>query len=384
MRPGRIFSYIFREIGTPFVISLAIFTFVLVGGRVLNLAELVINKGVSGVDVLGLLVTLLPVFMLITLPLGFLLGVLLGFSRLSADSEIVAMKAAGVSIFTMLRPVLVLGLLVFVGTAWIALQAEPQAKQDFRNKVFTILQSRTTVGLTPQVFADEFPGITLYADRIDNRSGLLQGVFISDERSEGGPSTIFARQGRLLADPKSHTMTLRLRDGEIHRQPTKAHEDTYQIIQFSVYNLQLQQETTPQGKTRPTKISDMPTPELWRQAWSAPPGRERLNLFSELQQRMTMSISPLLFALIAVPLGIRSHRSGRGAGFSMGLLVFLGYHGLCSLGDTLVLDQGWPMLTTWLSPLLFLMLGLLLLAAAAREKTLLPTRLLRLRRRSKT
>jgi len=375
MRAGRLSTYIFREIGTPFVISVAIFTFVLMGGRLLNLAELVISKGVSAGAVFGLLGTLLPVFMLVTLPLGFLLGVLLGFSRLSADSEIVAMKAAGVSVPAMMRPVLLLALLVFAATAWVSLQAEPQAKGVFRDKLFAILQSRTTVGLSPQVFADEFPGITLYADHIDDRSGRLEGVFISDERAAGGGgATIFAREGQLLADPQTKTMVLRLRDGEIHRQPAKAKakEVTYQTVQFSVYNLQIQQESPAPGELRPVKISDMSMRQLWEEAARQTDAKERANLLSEFQQRFTMALSPLLFALIGVPLGIRSHRSGRGAGFSMGLVVFLGYHALLSLCDTLTVEQGWPLATAWVPPLLFLVVGLILFSSAAREKTILP------------
>jgi len=371
MRAGRLSYYIFREIGAPFVISLAIFTFVLIGGRLLDLAELVISKGVAGSAVLGLLATLIPVFLLITLPLGFLLGILLGFSRLSSDSEIVAMKAAGISLPKMMRPVMLLAALVFVATAWVSLQAEPQAKGAFRDRLFAILQSRSTVGLSAQVFTNQFPGVTLYAEHIDDRSGRLEGVFIADERAGGGPSIIFAREGRVLADPSAQTMILQLQDGEIHRQPARSRELAYQTVGFSVYNLQFQQESNT-NEARPVKVSEMSTLTLWDEISSAPAGKHRLALLSEFQQRLIIALSPLLFALVGVPLGIRSQRSGRGAGFSVGLLVFLGYHGLSSLGDTLFIEQGWPLIIIWLSPMLFFPLGVLLFMAAARERSILP------------
>jgi len=368
MLTSRIERYIFREVGLPTLISLAIFTFVLMGGRLLRLAKLIIGKGIPASEVLGLLATLLPVFFLITLPLALLLGVLLGFSRLSADSEVVALKSAGISLFRMSRPVFALASMVLLCTAWLSLQAVPQAHKEFRDRLFQIARNRASLGLVPQVFNNDFPGVVLFTRDLDDQQDLMKGVFISDQRLDRSPATIFAREGRIVSDQERHTITLRLKDGDIHRRPTQEKAETYQIIHFATYDLQLKfdQDEEIQGARKP---SEMSLAELRTGGTAAEEPRRRLELRTEFQQRFIHSFSPLLFALIAVPLGIRSHRSGRGAGFSIGLLVFLLYRMFLSFSETLVIEQHWPLLPTLWSPsLLFLLIGILLLRSAAYER----------------
>jgi len=368
MLTTRIERYIFREVGLPSLISLAIFTFVLMGGRLLKLAKLIIGKGVAASEVFGLLGTLLPVFFLITLPLAFLLGVLLGFSRLSADSEVVALKSAGVSLFRMARPVFALAFLILLGTSWLSLHAEPRARQEFRDRLFQIAQKRASLGLVPQVFNSDFPGVVLFTREMDDQKDLMKGVFISDQRLDQSPATIFAREGRIISDQEKHTITLRLKEGDIHRRPAQGKSETYQIIHFANYDLQLKfdQDEEIQGTKKPGEMS---MAELRAASTLAEEPRKQRELRTEFQQRFILALSPLLFALIAIPLGIRSHRSGRGAGFSIGLLVFLLFHMFYSFTETLVIEKGWPLLLTlWTPSLLFLIIGVLLLRAAAYER----------------
>ncbi|EHP88425.1 permease YjgP/YjgQ family protein [Geobacter metallireducens RCH3] len=92
-----LFRYIFKETAVPFVLGMAVFTFVLLMGRLLKLAEMVFAKGVPFLDVCRLILYMLPSFLLVAIPMAFLLAVLLSFGRLSADSEVTAMKAGGLA-----------------------------------------------------------------------------------------------------------------------------------------------------------------------------------------------------------------------------------------------------------------------------------------------
>lgn len=364
--------YIFRETLAPFLLGVVVFTFVLLMGRLLRLVELVLNKGVPLVDILKLFAFLLPSFLVLTLPLAFLLGVLLGFGRLSADAEIVALKSSGVSLYDMARPVACLALVVAAATAVLTFYAQPQGKRAFRDQVFEIANSRATVGMTAGVFNDEFEGLVLFANAIDERSGSMQGLFISDERGGMEPSVIVARSGRAVPDAENLTLTLRLRQGAIHRQAERGGESIYQIIDFDTYDIQLDLGKELRNyRERQKRESEMSLAEL-KQAMAAADTNQRRKYEVETHQRLVMPLAPLLFALIGIPLGIQSQRSSRGGGFALALAVFLAYYLFFSLAETLG-TEGLvpPALAMWLPNLLFLAAGIALLRMTAQEKKLL-------------
>jgi lipopolysaccharide export system permease protein len=366
----RIQRYLIKETALPMLLGMVVFTFVLLLGRLLKLVELVINKGIPLLDIVQLFLSLLPTLLVLTIPLAFLLGVMLGFGRLSADREILALKASGVSLYQMIRPILLLSLPACLLTATMTLYLRPTSETFFRQKLFDLASSRASVGLQPQVFNDDFDNLVLYANHIDDRSGVMKQIFISDERDSAAPAIIVAQKGRLAADSNSMKLLLRLEDGTIHRQPRGSGEDesTYQVLQFSSYDVNLDLEKpTSANKKRRRKNKELSLPEL-NQAIASSAGEARQDLLAELHTRMALPIAPLVFALLGVPLGIQPHRSGRGGSFALALGVFLCYYLLLSFGDTLVADAGWPAAALWLPNLAFLLAGLYLLRRTAIEK----------------
>lgn len=366
----RIQRYLIKETALPMLLGMVVFTFVLLLGRLLKLVELVINKGIPLLDIVQLFLSLLPTLLVLTIPLAFLLGVMLGFGRLSADREILALKASGVSLYQMIRPILLLSIPACLLTATMTLYLRPTSETFFRQKLFDLASSRASVGLQPQVFNDDFDNLVLYANHIDDRSGVMKQIFISDERDSAAPAIIVAQNGRLAADSNSMKLLLRLEDGTIHRQPRGNGDDesTYQVLRFSSYdvNLDLEQPTSANKKRR-RKNKELSLPEL-NQAIASSAGESRQDLLAELHTRMALPIAPLVFALLGVPLGIQPHRSGRGGSFALALGVFLCYYLLLSFGDTLVADAGWPAAALWLPNLAFLLAGLYLLRRTAIEK----------------
>jgi lipopolysaccharide export system permease protein len=369
MSTSRINIYIIREVVVPSVLGLVIFTFILLMGRILKLVELVINKGVPAADIAKLFICLLPSFLVITIPLAFLLGVMLGFGRLSADSEIVALKSSGISLFGMVRPVIVLAVAASLITGALTLVAGPSGNRAFRQQIFQMASNRASIGIQARVFNDEFDDLVLYANHTDERRGSFEGVLISDQRVEKTPSIILAQRGRVISDPENLTLTLRLEDGSIHR--SSPGKDSYQIIKFTTYNLNLNMgEQLQQAKNQPQRPADMGTAEL-KTALATPdlPPTKRQRMAVEFHKRFTYPLAPLIFALVGVPLGIQSHRSGRGASFSLALVVFLSYYLSLSLAETLVIEAGFPpAFSLWLPNLVFLAGGVILFHQTANEK----------------
>jgi lipopolysaccharide export system permease protein len=364
MRISRIDRYIFRELLTPTLISLVVFTFVLLGGRILFLSELILNKGVPPNEVFLLFLDLIPIFLVITLPLSLFLGVLIGYSRLSKENEITAFKASGISLMTLYRPAFFAGLIAVICTGYLTLVAEPKAKIEFRDKIFDIVQERANVGITSQVFNNDIPGITLYVDQVD-RSGDLHELFISDERVDGDPAVIFARSGKIYSTPEEHSLTLHLQEGEIHHY---GKNKNYQVVAFSTYDIQLHVDKLGGQNNRQLKFGEIPTLELLQLARTTDNPDLRQNCLAQFHKRFVLAISPLLFTLFGLPLTIKRGRSGQGTGFFVALAIFILFHVTQSFAETAVVDNSWPAMTTiWSGPLVLLFCGYFLLWLAARE-----------------
>ena len=366
----RIHRYIIKEICEPVFLSLLIFTFVLLMGRIPGLTELVISKEVPTVEVLQLFSYMLPTFIRITLPLSFLLGILLAFSRLSADGEFFALKTSGVSLYSLLKPVLVLAAIFSLLTASLTIIFEPAGKSAFNSKIFQIASSRASVDIRPNIFNDDFDGLVLHARAMDDRQGIIQGVFISDERAGETPATIFAQQGRFIQDPENFRMTLRLSHGSIHRRPANEKKTTYQVIGFSNYDINLDMgQQLAEGRKRGLSRGELSWQELKQAYAESTTERVRFKLQSEKHLRVTIAFAPLFFALVGVPLGLQSSRSGKGAGFSLALGISLIYYLLFSAASTIASKGIIPVsVALWVPNFCFLLAGSYFIYRTANEQ----------------
>lgn len=372
MSAFRIQRYIISEIAVPAILGLVIFIFVLLLGRLPKLASLVINKGVPIGQIITLIGYLLPTFLVITIPLGFLLGVLLTFARLSSDNEITALKSTGVSHYQLLRPVLLCALFIAGLTALATLIIVPKSKQLFLSQVFEVALSQATIQLKPKSFNDDFNDFVIYADGVDERTGTMRGIFISDERSAEVSAVILAKSGLIIPDRMDRTVTLRLTDGSIQRRPNVRQTDTYQQINFATYDINLdlgQQSTSPGSRHR--KPSELSMEELLTALRTTPPGKALTADLVEFHQRLLLPFGPIIFALIGLPLGIQSNRSGRGSSFALALAVFLLYYMLLSLAQTMVEKMNFPVgPSLWSPSLVFLSGAIYLNFLTAQEKRL--------------
>ena len=379
MSAFRIQKYIAREIVVNFILSLTLFTFIVLLSRLLKLTDLVIGSGASIGSVAELFLAMIPSFMLITMPLSLLLAVLLTFARLSADSEVVAMKACGISVYKMARPVMILALLVCGATAYLSTYAEPTGRRTMRSIAINVAMDKASSAVRAQVFNDEFPGLTIFADKVFKDTNQLEGVFISDNRIGDKQTIITSTSGKLVTDKGNNTLLLHLRDGSIHRDADNAQKGGLQIINFSTYDINITMEDstaeTSGAILRPKLQTLLQLFASLKQNTDPQQHQERREILAEIHERLIMPLSPLLFGLIAIPLGISSHRSNKGAGFALSLTVFMIYYMFLSIAKTLVVEQGWPISVTMWSPSIgFAICGGFLLVTCAKERPFKPIR----------
>ncbi len=359
-----LYRYLFREITTTFFFSFVVVTLVIFMGKVLQLAELVFVNGVSLRNILRLFLYLTPSFCLVTIPMSFLLAVLLTFARLSADNEITAMKSGGMSLYGLLPPVLGAACIAYALTAYVTAYALPWGQSSFRKLMFDFLDTTQTLNIKEGVFNDQFPGLIIYTEHFNPQDSGMAGIIIHDSREGQEQSTIFAREGVIRRDPEQRSVRLHLSDGSIHHiMPHLG----YRLISFSSYDIVIN-FTKP---VAPTIFDEryMNFNEL-RASLNIPLARKiRQDVLNEYHRRVALPFASFGFALLGVALGIQNRRSGRSGGFALSISILLVYYVLLSLGTNLSSRQSIPSwLAIWFPNLLFTTLGLWLFWMSAQER----------------
>jgi len=364
--------YIFREILIPFVLGLSVFTSVLLLARLLKLIELVVNRGLPVSNVLRLFSYILPAFLEVTVPMAMLLAILVAFGRLSADSEVVALRSSGLSLYQLVPPIGAFVLLATVATGALSMYGRPWGNRSLKTALYEIARTRASAGLKPQVFNDDFRGLVIYTERIEAAGDRLSHVLISDERDPQQRNTIFAREGIMVSDRESQTVTLRLLDGWIHTNDSQGRAEYQTEFQSYDVNLDLRQAFA-DLRRRDRDPKELTLPQLRRaiaakQARRLPYGAEMV----EYHRKFSIPFACLVFGLAAIPLGIQPARAVKSHGFAVSLVLIFLYYIFLSAGQALA-EQGLvsAVVGLWLPNAVLGALGLYLFGQAARERTVL-------------
>ena len=364
--------YIWKELFFPFGLGIFVFTFLLLIDKIFDLTDLIINKGVPVHLVALLLAYILPAFLVLTVPIGFLLAILVAFGRLSADMEIVALKASGVSPLRLLRPVLVFAAGSALLTGWLMVEAVPRANYAFKSLIFDILRTQAAVGLKERVFNDSFGNFVIYVEEMAPDQVGLRNVFVADERSPDELRVVTAKEGRLLSDEVNRRVTLRLIDGTVHETVPRTFQK-YRQVMFRLYDLTLTLENPlVRAGEAPKGDREMTVTELWQNAaQTAQAGGNSAPYWVEIHKKYAIPIACVVFAVIGVPLGTRAHRGGRWAAFVVLLPIVLFYYIFLTVGEQLG-DHGRipPWVAMWTPNLVVGALGLYLLRANVTERPL--------------
>ena len=359
--------YVLREMLPPFLLGLAVFTFILEIPPIIQEGEQLIAKGTSWDVVSRILLTLLPQALGITIPISLLVGILIAFGRLSGDREPVALQACGVSLTRLLRPVGLLALVAWAATMYIMIVAVPDANQAFRELTFRVVSTRAESEVKPRVFFEDFPNLVLYVREVTPGVGWTD-VFVADTSIAEGPKIYLARRGRIILNPARRLVQMVLEDGTTHsvelRQP-----DKYQLTQFKQVVLTLDPESV-FPRTGPLKGDrEMTIAELKnRMAELARQGESTHNQIMAIQQKFSIPVACLVFAIIGLALGVTNRREGKLASFVLGAAIVFVYYVLMYMGQSLAKGALLPpWLAMWLPNIILGAAGIGLLLRRARS-----------------
>ena len=361
--------YLQREILLPFFYALGVLVFILLLGQLFKIVNMVVSEGVRVWDVIRLVSALIPQVLTMALPISFFFAVLVGLGRMAGDGEIVALKAAGVSPYDMLKPVLQLALASTIATVLVSAWLAPWGMRQVRQVTFEILQEKVTLALRSEALNLAFPGMVIYMGKIDRKTGHVAEVFIEDRRSDKQPQTITALEGVIVSDRNSSTLLLQLDNGTIHEYDSQV--ESYRVTDFSQYRINFDISTL-LGEEGQIKLKNkaLSNADLVRKiALKKSQGQNSVGAQTTLYERFTQPFSCFAFALLGLAMAMVSVRSGaRFQGFIFGLLFLLAYY-LSGMVAEYMADWK-PSLAIFffcLPNLIFLLLGAFLLHMKQRE-----------------
>ncbi len=370
-RSARLLSrYIFREIVSSALIGVVLFTFVLFLRSVGQLFELLVRKAASGGMVAYLFLLTLPQTLTFTIPMGVLVGILIGLSRLSADGEVLAMRAAGIPSRQFLLPVTAFALAGLGASAVVSLYLSPRAWREFYRLQNRLRSSYVTAEIQPRVFEEGFPNTIVYVrDVIPGPVVRWKGVFLADLRSPQerssvsvrskvtGPRITVAEEALAVPDPEKNRLQLHLLRGSTHEQSSDIHE--YDVYNFAQTDQIL--ETTPPSAVRARRpFQEVNTGEL---PYYARYSENWVEARIELYQRLALPAACLVLALAGIPLGLAPHRSGKSMGVVVTVLLVFVYYTLLISGINLAREEKLPVgIAVWGADLIFAAFGAALAA----------------------
>ena len=366
-----IHKYIFSEIWPAFLASLAVFIFIVLAARMLQLLEWIITYGASPLAVLIIVLSLLPGAILFALPATILMAVFVAYLRLSGDNEIVALKTSGFSFYQMVPPALFVSCIALFAALLISLGAAPWGTKTFKQFLFDLAYSKADIGIKERVFSEPFQGITFYINSFSPKDRQMEDIFLVDRRDPAMTNTITAKSGRILIHPKSRVVTVHFEDGSIFTTDKKL--ESARTVKFSTYKLTIDaSDLMASASSRVKGRKEMGIQEILQSLKRTPEaGTNNNEVAVELMERFSIPIAVFLMGLIGVPLGAQIKSGGRLVGVVVSLLIFLLYYlslvGMRNIGETGKLS---PFVAPWIPVLLLAGICGFLIRRASRDESI--------------
>jgi LPS export ABC transporter permease LptF/LPS export ABC transporter permease LptG len=372
MRATLLDRYIIREIVPPTTLGLLVFTFILLINEIPRLLGVLVAHQADGWTILRVFFNLLPSILAVTIPMAFLLGVLLAFGRMSSDSEIVALRASGVSPLRLIVPVLLLSTATALITFYINAVALPAANQGYRELVYKLVADRARTAVKPRTFTDKLlPGMMLFVSDIPADTGEWTNVLIHDRRAQPKSQLILSRTGRLVVDEAKRSVRVELGEGVRHTfdvaKPKDYDQEKFKSLAFALPLDEFFPKLTLSKGDREMTLRELSS-EI-RERLAKGEGRKATARFEvEWHKKFAISTACLVFGMLGLGLSLGNRKEARSAAFALSIAVIFVYYVLIRLGEQAG-DTGLmpPFLSMWAANLVLGAMAIALLALNHRE-----------------
>jgi LPS export ABC transporter permease LptG/LPS export ABC transporter permease LptF len=352
--------YILGEILSHTLIGCALFTFILFMPYLPHVLEMVVRNSSTFSNAAEIFLFTLPNLFRVTIPMSVLVGVLLGLSRLAADSEIIAMRASGLGIGYFVRVSAIVAVGGTLAGLANSLYLAPRANRAILDMEQALETSQASYQIQPRVFYEDFKNFVLYVQNVRSGTGASNWdqVFMADVSDPSAPRITTAASATVVSD-STLVLLMRLRNGAQH-DTVADQPDQYNIRAFTTTDrpLELSAQSDVHLGRRDTAIYALPMGALLERVR----GPDPKPFLIELNNRFAFPIACLVLMLVGVPLGVASRRGGKSSGFVYTILLVFLYYFISATGTALGRQNKLPVfLAVWSANILFAGAGVFLL-----------------------
>lgn len=382
--------------------ALLAFSTVLVTARMLRLMGLIVNKGVALSQIGEVLVSILPGFLELAIPMSALLAVMMTFARLSGDSELIVVRASGISLAKLVKPVAIFALGTFLLCLVVSLHLRTWGNNNLAKVLYEIARSRSTAAVEPGVFV-KMGDLTVYSEEVVHQTGGLSRVLIDDRRDQEQRKIVVAKDGVISSNDSTRSITFTLSDGEIHeilegkyvrtafnqnvidipaeellssdaeRKGRRTEEMYIGELNRNIDELQERQSTGIITPENTLSVSELEQQTGWRLT-SIQEIEKRINRMRvELGRRASFPFAALILPILAMPLGVHSPRTQRSWGLSLSITIgataFISYYAILSIAMAFA-ESGTlsPTVALWTPNILSLLAAMYLVKLVTSER----------------
>lgn len=411
--------YILKEHISPFLISLLVVTFILLTDRIIDLLNMIIEKKLPTQIIIEIFSLSMPYMLALSIPMAVLVSTILAFGRMSVDRELIAMKSSGVNVYAMVQPLIITAFLFSCGMVYFNHWFLPNTNHKLKNLLLKVAYYKPMTIIKANEYTN-FMDYTVFAK--ENRDSLLADVIIYDRSQSRFPRLVYAKTGNVIQMDNGNSLRIILNNGEMHER-NERESGKYQVTSFTRYVINVrdignrtdffesgfrsdremtltqinaalktnqteliskQQEVSnleqrlslakkaPYGITREIELRRLGSMRKMAADRAGELSETIRSLKVEYHKKFSISFAIFIFILIGIPLGMMTRTSGIGMAFSVSSVIFLIYYISLNGGEQLA-DKGLmpPFLAMWLSNIVFLMLGLMLIYLSSKEKRIL-------------
>jgi len=371
--PTLLYSYLATEMLAPFFASFLVMNSVFFLVQLVPFLNVVLDLEINFVDFVRLFLYLFPNMFLYSIPMAAMMGVIISFTRLSADTEILAFKASGISIYQMLPPIIVVSAAIAILAGYFSATLIPKSEIAMKQLMFQVAKEKIDKGIKEHQFTEALGDLVVYVETIDKETGKWTNVWVSDMRGQINPIITMARFGTMEAQIDNMLVTITLENGSLHRPD----DFRSQIISFEKYTIDipLQPPTILDGEdvTR-LDVSSLTMSQLQESIKTVGPDtRKGREMLVQYHKRIVLPVGCFILSLLGMPLGLQAGPGRRAAGVPLGLAFFILYYILFTMGKNFAVDNGYPVgPAMWLPNGIFFVITLYFIRQTAREHSIIP------------
>ena len=373
--PLLLYSYLATELLAPFFASFLILYGVFFLVRLIPLLEVVLELGINFTDFIRLFSYIFPHMLLYVIPMASMTGVIIGFTRLTNDREILALKACGISLRQMLPPVILVAAVIATLTGYFSVRLIPAGEIAMRQLMFQLAKEKIDKGIKEKKFTEALGDLVVYVDQVDDKD-RWHGVYVSDMPNRLQPIITMAKSGRMEANIQQMAVTIVLNQGTLHNTDGK----DSQVIRFSRYQLQIPLKP-------PTRIDGDDVTQISKGAMSqhqlllaarkyGPDTKSGIVYLTEYHHRLVLPVGCFILSLLGLPLGLQAGPGRKAAGIPLGLGFFVLYYVTFTLCRVMTEDMVLPLvLGMWLPNIIFAAITILVFWRVEQERPIFSEKL---------